>query len=304
VDSSRSIGLLAGAAYFCCYLVALLALRRFQPEAWSDALVSLAIIGGILPLAAIALTRGLHPPTLPAAANAFLPLLAYLVVFSVLVLGFGFSWLHATFSSEPVRSGVLLAVKLVTMIAIPAALLGGSTGEVRPWLAPRWYDRSLWVPLIGLGLPMLAFQAVFGRGLTRMAEARLAPATLVWGIPLCFVWLLVDTGLPEEFLFRVAVQHTVADRWQSPATGVLVGALLFGIAHAPGLYLREGAAMEGVVGRPSVIWSIAYSIAVISPTGILFGTLWARTHSLALVTILHATMDLIPNLMVFLKLIR
>jgi len=291
-------------AYACCYAAALLVLRRIQPDAWSDALFSLVTMGVILPLLAVALTHGLQPPTLPAAARAFIPLLAYLFVFSVIVLGVGFSWVEARFGSERMRSAVLFAVKLVTMVAIPAAILGAATGEVRAWLAPRWYDRRLWVPLLGLGLPLLAFQAVFGRGLTMLAGERLAPATLVWGIPLCFMWLLADAGLPEEFLFRVAVQETIADRSRSPIAGVLLGALVFGIAHAPGLHLRTtGAAMEGVVGRPGVAWAIAYSVAVISPVGIVFGTLWGRTHSLVLVAILHATMDLIPNLATFLKLI-
>jgi membrane protease YdiL (CAAX protease family) len=54
--------------------------------------------------------------------------------------------------------------------------------------------------------------------------------------------------------------------------------------------------MEGAGAHPTVLWAIAYSVAVISPAGLLFGTLWARTRSLGLVVMLHALTDLLPNL--------
>jgi len=44
------------------------------------------------------------------------------------------------------------------------------------------------------------------------------------------------------------------------------------------------------------VWAIAYSIAVVSPAGLFFGVLWWRTRSLVLVVLLHAWMDLLPNL--------
>ncbi len=304
MSSLNTIDLLAAAVYAMCYVGALLTLRSFDSRGSADALISVAFMGVILPLLAVALTRGLNPPVLPDASSAVVPLLTYLIVFSVLVLGIGFSWLHAQVKNDPTRSGVLLVVKLMTMVAVPAAILAARTGELAAWLAPRWYGRSLWIPLVALGLPMLAFQVALGRGLTTIAEKGLAPAKVAGAIPLCFVWLLFDTALPEEFLFRVAVQSAIADRLLSPVAGVLLGALLFGTAHAPGLFLRNGAAVEGIVGSPGSAWAIAYSIAVISPVGIVFGTLWALTRSLAVVVVLHATMDLIPNVAGFVKSIR
>lgn len=304
MSSAGAIGLVSGVVYCASYVAAILALRRIQPDGWSDALFSLGLMGVIFPLLTLALTRGLRPPQLPPAGRALLPLTAYMAVFAVLVLGFGLSWIQKTVSAEPGRSVAILALKLITMVAVPAAILAASTGALSPWISPRWYSGRLWIPLLGLGIPMLLFQAVLGRGLKTMAAMGPTPGMLAWVIPACFLWLIVDVGLPEELLFRVAAQGAIADRLRSPIAGVLLGALLFGLAHAPGLYLRGASAFEGLEGRPSIGWAVAYSIAVISPPGILFGTLWARTRSLSLVILLHATMDLIPNLAVFLKMIR
>ncbi len=77
--------------------------------------------------------------------------------------------------------------------------------------------------------------------------------------------------------------------------------MLFGLAHAPGLYLRGAHAMEGLSDPPTLAWAVAYSVAVISPAGLLFGTLWARTRSLGLVVLLHGHMDLLPNLAPFIR---
>jgi len=38
-----------------------------------------------------------------------------------------------------------------------------------------------------------------------------------------------------------------------------------------------------------------------SPVALLFGTLWARTRSLALVVLLHACVDVLPNLAAFVR---
>lgn len=60
--------------------------------------------------------------------------------------------------------------------------------------------------------------------------------------------------------------------------------LLFGLAHAPGYVQRGGHLMEGIPGAPDPLTAAAYSIAVVSPIGSLFGVLWARTRSLPFVS--------------------
>ncbi len=47
---------------------------------------------------------------------------------------------------------------------------------------------------------------------------------------------------------------------------------------------------------------IAFTIgAKLSPVAVLFGTLWARTRSLLLIVLLHAAVDVLPNLPDFVK---
>jgi len=281
-------------AYLVCFGGALYVLAPGGEDAWIEPLFVLGALGIAFPLLALALTRGVIAPPRPSASAAMPAVVAYLALFAFVVLGFAFTAIKTAIPNEPAHSLVVLIVKLVTMVALPAAILSMMTGGTRQWLAPRW-SRRLWIPLIGLGIAMFAFQAVFGRGLATLDALHPSAIWLLWGVPACFAWLVLDVGITEEVLFRVAVQSSLADRLRSPTAGVLIGALLFGLAHAPGLYLR-GAGSEGMEGQVTVAWAIAYSIAVISPSGILFGVLWARTRSLALVVALHALTDLIPNL--------
>ena len=45
----------------------------------------------------------------------------------------------------------------------------------------------------------------------------------------------------------------------------------------------------------------AFAIATLSPLALLLGTLWARTRSLALVVLLHACVDVLPNMADFVR---
>jgi membrane protease YdiL (CAAX protease family) len=178
---------------------------------------------------------------------------------------------------------------------LPALLfLRGST------LRPRFGSARLGWVFVGMALAFVAFQAVFGRGLTTLRELAPAMTTLLWAIPLCWLWQVVEAGLCEEVLFRRVLQQRIADATRSQVAAVLWASLLFGLAHAPGLYLRGAHAMEGVA-EATLPWAVAYSVAMIAPAGIAFGVLWARTRSLWLVVALHGTVDLLPQLAPFIR---
>ncbi|GAA0709642.1 CPBP family intramembrane glutamic endopeptidase [Dokdonella soli] len=301
-SSSRTNGIGAMLGYVGCYVAALIYLSVSGGEgAWLDALVSFAILGVAFPALAVLLTRKIRLPELRSAAPAATGMVIYLAVFALVVLGFGFTAIHREVQAEPLLSITLLVIKLMTMVAVPALILGMLTGGMRDWFAPRWHTQRLWLPLVGIGVAMLMFEAIFGRGLMTLSALHAAPTVLVWAVPACFVWLSLEVGITEEFLFRVALQSSLADRLRSPVAGVVIAALLFGLAHAPGLYLRGSAGAEGVDTPVSISWAMAYSVAVISPSGILFGVLWARTRSFALIIVLHALTDLLPNVAPFLQ---
>ena len=86
---------------------------------------------------------------------------------------------------------------------------------------------------------------------------------------------------------------------RSPWAGVFVSAIIVGVAHAPGLYLRGGADTDG--SSAALMQVIAYTIAVLAPMGLLFGLIYARTKSLLLVVLLHGLVDVLPNMNEFIR---
>jgi membrane protease YdiL (CAAX protease family) len=288
------------AACALVYAGALVTLAQEPGFSLVEPLFVLVVLGGVMSALAWASTRK------PAAALVAPPargprdvvaVLAYLALFAVLVLGFGFTAVKGAVTTEPAQSIASLVVKLVTMVALPLALLAALGGT---WLPALRLERRHVPALVVVGAALLTFQAVFGRGLKTLGELDPSGATLAWAIPACFVWMCVEAGLSEEVLFRVVVQDTLARWMKSNAAAIATASLVFGLAHAPGLFLRGGILMEGVA-EPSLAWAIAYSIAVIAPAGLLFGMLWARTRNLLLIVVLHGAMDTLPNLAPFIR---
>lgn len=296
--------LIATTVALAAYALSLAVLARMPGPSLVDTLVEplflLAVLGGAFPALAWLLTRGRSRghddrPRLSSPSKRLAGPLLYLAVFAVLVLGWGFTALQAQWPTEPAQSIAQTLLKLATMVVLPVLLfLGGST------LRPRFGSARLWWVFVGMAVAFLAFQAVFGRGLTTLRELAPAMSTLLWAIPLCWLWQIVEAGLCEEVLFRRVLQQRIADATRSQVAAVLWASLLFGLAHAPGLYLRGAHAMEGVADA-TLPWAVAYSVVMIAPAGIAFGVLWARTRSLWLVVALHGTVDLLPQLAPFIR---
>ena len=287
-----AVGLAAAA-----YLVSLAVLQREPDASLLEPLFLLVVLGVAFPLLAWALTRKPREAPIPVTEPLRLPaVLVYLLVFSLLVLGWGFSAIQQAFPTEPMQSVVQVLVKLLVMVVLPL------------WLFTRWRQRStgphgrgrLLLVFAVMSLAYLALQAVFGRGLQTLAELAPSVATLAWAIPACFLWQTLEAGLAEEVLFRRILQEKLAIALGSHIAAVAWASLLFGLAHAPGLWLRGGHLMEGVA-HATPGWAVAYSIVMIAPAGIAFGVLWARTRSLWLIVPLHGMVDLIPQLAPFIR---
>lgn len=154
--------------------------------------------------------------------------------------------------------------------------------------------KTVWVFII-LSILVLLYQYFLSGGAQPVREGKFNIRQLLLGLPLLFVWLFIEVGLVEEFFFRALLQSRIAVLLRSPIAGIVVSGLIFGLAHAPGLYLR-GAESEGVSEQmPFVFWA-AYTITAMSVAGIFLGVLWQRTKNLYLVMALHAVVDLLPNL--------
>ena len=285
---------LAVAAAF--YLASLAVLVREPGFSLAEPLFLLVVLGIAFPLLAWALTVTPRRPA-PADAPAQAPaVLLYLAAFAVLVLGWGFSALKAKFPDEPLHSALELVVKLVTMVVLPL------------WLFGHWHRRrdgplgarQLLLVFVAMSLAYLALQAVFGRGLQAIEDLGPSASTLAWAIPACWLWMSLEAGLAEEVLFRRILQEKLAVATGSHVPAITLASLLFGLAHAPGLWMRGGHLMEGVA-QASPAWAVAYSVVMVAPAGIAFGVLWARTRSLWLVVPLHGMVDLIPQLAPFIR---
>ena len=300
-NTRSSHSLIYVAAYFAVWTVALPVLRILYGFEVSEALAALVILGLIFPALALWTTRGV--PALPSVVRR--PgfetgvLMAYLVVIAiVLVWGFG---AVARITTEPLHSFVLLGVKLVTVVAIPAALLVASGRYTIRELIPASLNWVQLRPALWMSFAALLMQSILGRGLRDIRDAHLPVWILAVAAPLCFGWLVLEAGVVEEFFFRALLQERLEAVLHSSWGGLVVAALLFGLVHAPGLYLRTTATQELIGSHPAFLKAVAYSIVLPSLAGLFLGVLWMRTRNFATVVIVHAAGDLLPNLVPWVK---
>jgi membrane protease YdiL (CAAX protease family) len=288
------------AAAGIAYALAVATLVRMPGNGLAEPLFLLGTLVIAFPALGWTLTRRQAVERVPApttSAIEFLLLLGYLALFAAAILGYGFSAINAAFPDQPTQSIVKLLAKLVTMVVLPLALFARAAPVNRTSPAS---SRRNGLALVVLGVAYLAFQYFVGRGVQNLSALHPTAATLSWAIPACLLWQVVEAGLCEEVLFRRVLQESLASATGSQVVAIAWSSLLFGLAHAPGLYLRGSSLLEGVA-TPTPAWAVAYSIAMIAPAGVLFGVVWARTRCLWLVVVLHAVVDLIPQLTGFIQ---
>jgi membrane protease YdiL (CAAX protease family) len=222
-------------------------------------------------------------------------LLAYLFVIAGF-LTWGLEALGKISAMPRVHETAVLVSKVAVFVAVPAALMAALHGyRFSDWARisfDRMHVRAAW----RMAAAMVIFQAVFGRGLVDIQRAGIGIGLLLAAVPAVFAWLLIEVGLVEEFFFRVLLQSRLAALLKSEVGGVVVASLLFGLAHAPGLYFRTSRTMEALGPNPPWYMAVGYSIVVTSVAGFFLGTLWARTKNLGLVMFVHAAGDLLQGI--------
>ncbi len=157
------------------------------------------------------------------------------------------------------------------------------------------FTRKIIFLLIILSASILLFEYFLSGGAKPIRDREFSALQLLTGLPLTFLWMCIETGFIEEFFFRALLQSRLAVLIKSEWGAILISGLIFGLAHVPGLYLR-GAESEGITEKLSVWFWLSYCIVNMSVAGIFLGIVWAKTKNLYAVIILHAMVDLLPNL--------
>ena len=293
---NHRLGLSLLASYVVLYAVTLFAMVRFGGFGAGDAIGLFGVLGVGFSLIALLLTLGVKPLPFQVLepGRELQSLLLYMVPLAVFLV-YGFDAIHRWVPGEPADLLVLLVAKLTVFVATPAWIMVARYHYRLSELTPSAMPTSHMLAFVGMAGLLVAFQSVAGGGLRDIAAAHVPGDTLLFGMPLVFLWLVLEVGVVEEFFFRVLLQSRLSAAMRSELGGIVVMALLFGLIHAPGLYLRTSVTQEGLPAHPSLWMAVGYSIVITSVAGFLLGVLWARTRNFLVLILVHAAADLLPN---------
>lgn len=268
---------------------------------WKFPLIALGVFGIGLSAVGWGLTQGARKSVIEIRRPALesYALLAFLSVYALAFLTFGMSALREQIAPGRVQEVAVLAIKIGVHVAAPTVLLLLIGARLKPIFVSAISPGTFWRTLIIMSAILLTLLAIVSPSLKNINDLSPAWTTLAWAAPASFLWLALEAGLNEEFFFRGLLQTRFSAWFKSAWTGVAVTSILFGLSHAPGLYLRGGPDVEGWSTDPVQV--VAYSIATLAPLSVFFGFLYARTNSLLLVVLLHAMLDFLPNLSGFIR---
>src|SRR4030095_494177 len=301
--SSRNFILIAGLISYSGAFSILLGNKSFDP---TGAVVVLVVFGIVLPLIAWATTRHAIPLSISIQSGApeLIVLAAYVIAVSLYLIG-GPQWIDQHLprewtESQQVKFVITLTKKLSVFVAIPFAIFRFCFGyRLRDFGIQRQGLRALCgghlSVVLAVSRAFLAFQYCVSGGGAAFRREHFTAFELLVGLPLCFMWLLLEVGLVEEFFFRSLVQSQLAATFKSEVSGIVLMSLIFGLAHAPGFIFRHAGELEGLGPNPSALDWIAYSIVVLAVSGITFGVIWARTKNLFALMLVQRGGDLLPN---------
>ncbi len=283
--------------YLVLYFVTLLLLHIVEGFDVTEPIFVFVVLGIGFTALAWWSTKGVGPLeyVIKRPVSECIVLIACLLVVTAFIT-WGLDAIHARITSEPLRSLGILAAKLLVFVLLPFVLFRGAWNYSARELfnaSPRLGNgtkAALWISGI-----LILFQAVLGRGLSIIGQSGFSWWSYVIGIPLAYLWLVVEVGLVEEFFFRALIQSRIAALLKSEIGALVFMSVLFGLTHAPGMYLRTARTLEILGPSPSLLLAIGYSIVITSVAGFFLGVLWMRTRNLTLLILVHAVGDLLPN---------
>ena len=268
---------------------------------WTFPIASLLIFGLAFSGVIWAVTRKMNAPPMPITSpkRESIGLLAYLAVYAVVLIGFGLGAFKEAIPAGPAQELAVLAYKLAIHVGVPVAIIMTLGSAVRPLFDAGLSRRGFWLALVVLSGAMFALLAVVSPSLEQISGLNLSPTAVLPWVFASWLWLSLEAGLCEEFLFRVCLQSRLTAWLQSPAGAIVLTSILFGLAHWPGLYLRGGPDVDGWSTDPLQV--AAFTIATLSPLSISLGLLWQRSRSLLLVALVHGAIDALPGTAEFVR---
>jgi hypothetical protein len=224
---SRNPILIGGLFLYACAFAILLRNTSFDA---AGAVVVLIVFGIVLPTVAWVATRRASPLSISIKPNAseLIVLSGYIIALSLYLIG-GPQWIDqhlpsSWIDSVRIRSFISLVKKLVVFVAIPFAVFRFGFGIRREGLGAL--GRSHLPVVLAVGGAFLAFQYFFSGGGAAFRREHFTACQLLLGLPLCFIWLLVEVGLVEEFFFRTLVQSRLAAAFRSEISGIVLMSLI------------------------------------------------------------------------------
>ena len=295
--------------YLLLYAAVLFHLHFFYQQPFADFLSAFLILGVGFSLLAWLLTRNLQTPFHKPAFKNEIWVLILFVLWIVFYITYGGKLINQLLPkewivNEQANSFIIFFRKLLFFVVVPFLIYKGfgfslkDFGFSNPSL--KTFSRQSILIFIVLSIAALLFQYFLSEGSKPLLDGQFSSLQLIKGLPLCFLYLLFDAGLIEEFFFRGLLQSRLSILLKSTTGGIIISAIIFGLVHAPGLYLR-GASSEGISNQMPFLFFASYTIAYMSIAGIFLGIVYSKTKNLWLVMAIHAMVDLFPNLPDFIQ---
>ncbi len=242
----------------------------------------------------ILFTRKTDAPSVPVAhpARESIVLLGYLAFYVFVAFGPVFTAVKEAFPPGPAKALAVVGYKLIVHLVLPVILILVVRGHLRGIFDSGLGRRGV-VPVLGLfSVAMIGLVAALNSIFEKLAATGLSQMQVVGWILIAWVWMSVEAGLCEEFLFRGLLQSRLTAWFCSPPLAIVTMAVLFALVHVPGFYFRGGEEVaRQASGLPQII---ALAIGAIAPIAAMMGILWGRTRSFLLVVLVHGAIDAMP----------
>lgn len=286
------------------YTASFLYLHFVFQQSLTDMLIPFFIVGTGFSFVAWWMTRTLSQPQHQSTFKKEIWLLIILVGWITFYITYGGSLVNkiipASWVKDPeVYSIIIFLRKLAFFVLVPFAVYkfrGFSLDDFGLTKCPvkLFSKRSITIFLL-LAIAATCFQYFFSNGAKPVRNGEFNASQLIIGLPICFIYLLFDAGLIEEFFFRGFLQSRLSALLKSTTGSIIVSSIIFGLVHSPGLYLR-GAGSEGIEEQLPFSFFSAYTLVYMSTAGLFLGIIYNKTKNLWLVMAIHAAVDLLPNL--------